>query len=139
MPRGRYVHRQPDGVSRVVVCEWSLEGVPTVFRRPRDDLAAARAIPDSNCLVKAGRSDKGCIRTDGAIPYLVIVTEQRLSRLASDAVRESLGWWGSVGVGTVAAGVAALVTALIVSAIQRKGPAEPGAAADGGPKAGRRH
>jgi hypothetical protein len=47
-------------------------------------------------------------------------------RIASDAVRESLGWWGSVGVGMLVAIVAALIMVLIVSAWQRRRRTGPG-------------
>jgi hypothetical protein len=43
------------------------------------------------------------------------------ARIAGDAVEESLGWWGSLVVGTLVAVVAALVTYYLVSALQRRG------------------
>jgi hypothetical protein len=44
-----------------------------------------------------------------------------VGRLAGDAVKESLGYWGSLVVGFVAAGVVAVVSAVIVIGLQRRG------------------
>ena len=52
-------------------------------------------------------------------------------RIAGDAAREPLGWWGSLGVGMAAAVAAALVAFWAVATWQRGGGrAEPGAAVD---------
>jgi hypothetical protein len=40
-------------------------------------------------------------------------------RLVGDATREPLGYWGSVGVGTLAAAVVALLVALLVQLLVR--------------------
>jgi hypothetical protein len=42
-------------------------------------------------------------------------------RIAGDAVREPLGWWGSLGVGVLVAVVAAVATAFLVSKWHRRG------------------
>ena len=52
----------------------------------------------------------------GAWLGLIVGGGSVVGRLASDAVREQLGWWGSMGVGTVAALAFALLTARILVA-----------------------
>jgi uncharacterized membrane protein len=44
-----------------------------------------------------------------------------VGRLAGDAVREQVGWWGSLGVSTLAAIVAALVVFFVIQAVRRRG------------------
>lgn len=46
-----------------------------------------------------------------------------VGRLAGDAVRESVGWWGSLGVGTLAAMIAALVVFFVIHVVRRRGQA----------------
>ena len=44
-----------------------------------------------------------------------------VGRLAGDAVRDSVGWWGSLGVGTLTAIVVALVLFFVIQAVKRRG------------------
>lgn len=52
---------------------------------------------------------------------LPIVLGIAVGRLAGDAVRDAVGWWGSLGVGTLAAIVAALAVFLVIQAMRRRG------------------
>ena len=49
---------------------------------------------------------------------LIIGVGIAVGRLTSDAVREQFGWWGSMGVGMIAALAGALLTARILVAFR---------------------